>query len=43
MKRLSQGDPAPDFELTDHHGVVYRLSCLSSDQNVLLVFNIGFS
>ena len=43
MEHLAVGDTAPDFELTDFHGVSYHLSRLTRDQNVLLVFNIGFS
>jgi peroxiredoxin Q/BCP len=42
MKRLSVGDPAPDFSLPDHEGRQVRLSEINRQQNVLLVFNIGF-
>ncbi|NEE02075.1 peroxiredoxin [Phytoactinopolyspora halotolerans] len=31
------GTPAPDFELSDHHGVAWRLSALRG-QNVMVVF-----
>lgn len=42
MNRLSIGEPAPDFALPDHAGVVYQLSDVHRSQNVLLVFNLGF-
>jgi len=35
--------PAPDFELTDFEGKVFRLSDLRGLVNVLLVFNRGFT
>ena len=43
MKQLQVGDKAPDFELPDHKGVMHRLSELTREKNVLLVFNIGFA
>ncbi len=43
MKRLSVGDPAPDFSLPDHLGRLHTLSELTRTQNALLVFNIGFA
>ncbi|MFW6069732.1 MAG: hypothetical protein ACOC9X_01700 [bacterium] len=42
MKRLSVGDPAPEFTLTDQQGKSFTLSELYRTQNVLLVFNLGF-
>jgi peroxiredoxin len=42
MKHLSVGDIAPDFSLSDHTGKVFRLSEMRQEQNVLLVFNLGF-
>lgn len=42
MKRLTIGSEAPDFELPDHNGIIYRLSDIFPKKNVLLVFNIGF-
>jgi peroxiredoxin len=36
-------DPAPDFELADFHGTLFRLSGLRGQKNVLLVFNRGFT
>ena len=42
MSRLAVGDPAPDFTLPDHHGVEFKLSDIYPQQNVLLVFNLGF-
>lgn len=43
MQRLTVGDTAPDFSLTDYQGNTYQLSELYQHQNVLLVFNIGFA
>jgi len=43
MNRLSVGDPAPDFSLPDHLGILHTLSDRYRNQNVLLVFNIGFA
>lgn len=42
MQHLKVGDLAPEFSLPDHHGVVYQLSEMVHEQNVLLVFNLGF-
>lgn len=42
MKHLAVGDTAPDFMLPDHEGTLFTLSELYSEQNVLLVFNLGF-
>ena len=42
MQRLKVGDISPEFSLPDHHGVVYQLSEMVREQNVLLVFNFGF-
>ncbi len=42
MNRLSLGDKAPDFTLTDHKGVLFKLSDVYRSQNVLMVFNLGF-
>jgi peroxiredoxin len=42
MNRLAVGDPAPDFALPDHQGLLVRLSDSYQTQNVLLVFNLGF-
>jgi peroxiredoxin len=35
--------PAPDFELPDFEGKAFRLSDLRGSENVLLVFNRGFT
>lgn len=35
--------PAPDFELADFHGGLFRLSSVRGLKNVLLVFNRGFT
>lgn len=43
MKRLSEGDHAPDFSLPDHNGQLYTLSEVLRSRNALLVFNIGFA
>lgn len=42
MHRLCVGDPAPDFSLPDHTGKLFKLSDLTRQQNILLVFNLGF-
>jgi len=43
MKKLVIGDSAPDFALPDHQGTIIRLSDIVQQQNVLLVFNLGFA
>jgi peroxiredoxin len=42
MPKVSLNSPAPDFELTDYAGKIFRLSALRG-RNVLLVFNRGFA
>lgn len=41
--RLSEGLPAPDFELKDVHGRTVRLSDFRGLQPVVLVFLRGFT
>jgi len=43
MQRLLVGDIAPDFSLPDHKGELHTLSDIYANNNVLLVFNIGFA
>ena len=43
MVRVPLDAPAPDFALTDLHGRIFHLSDLLGTQNVLLVFNRGFT
>lgn len=43
MANLTVGDRAPDFVLPDHSGSLHTLSEIYARQNVLLVFNLGFS
>ena len=43
MPQVAIDLPAPDFELADHRGRVFRLSDLRGRENVLLVFNRGFT
>jgi hypothetical protein len=43
MEKLIVGDPAPDFELPNHKSDLVRLSEMTRDKNVMLVFNIGFA
>lgn len=43
MTRFKIGDPAPDFSLPDHEGVLHSLSDLLRTRHALLVFNIGFA
>jgi peroxiredoxin len=42
MARVSINAPAPDFELRDYAGKLFRLSDLCGKQ-ILLVFNRGFA
>ena len=41
--QLQLGGIAPDFELSDGQGQLWRLSALRGRQNVLLIFNLGFT
>lgn len=41
MPKVSLNSPAPDFELADYTGRLFRLS-EQRGRNVLLVFNRGF-
>jgi len=41
LKRLSVGDRAPGFILTNHAGKEYQLSEQYCLKNLLLVFNLG--
>jgi peroxiredoxin len=34
------GDPAPDFELPDHHGHLVKLSSFRGAKNVVLAFYV---
>ncbi len=43
MPKVSLNTPAPDFELTDFRGQQVRLSDFQGKQQVLLVFNRGFT
>ncbi len=43
MTHVQINSPAPDFELADFHGRMFRLSELRGRKNVLLVFNRGFT
>ena len=43
MARVALKTPAPDFELADFRGRMFRLSDLRGQKNVLLVFNRGFT
>ena len=43
MKKLVIGDSAPDFALPNQQGTIIRLSDIVQQQNVLLVFNLGFA
>jgi peroxiredoxin len=42
VPKVAMNAPAPDFELADFTGTLFRLSQLRGLQNVLLVFNRGF-
>jgi peroxiredoxin len=43
MSHIAIKTPAPDFERTDFQGRPFRLSDSRGGQNVLLVFNRGFT
>ena len=43
MTHVQIDTPAPDFELPDFDGRLFRLSDLRGKKNVLLVFNRGFT
>jgi peroxiredoxin len=43
VSKVSLNSPAPDFELADYTGQAVRLSDFQGKQNVLLVFNRGFT
>ena len=42
MSRVTLNTPAPDFALPDFTGRLIRLSELTAQSNVVLVFNRGF-
>ena len=42
MPRIALEAQAPDFELADFRGEIFRLARLRGMSNVLLVFNRGF-
>lgn len=42
MPKVSHGDTAPDFTLTDTNGQTVTLSAFQGDRHVVLVFNRGF-
>lgn len=42
MPSIAVNLPAPDFELTDYQGNLFRLSALKGTSHVLLVLNRGF-
>ncbi len=43
MGKLKVGDSAPDFALPNYQGSLIQLSNIYQQQNVLLVFNLGFA
>lgn len=43
MPKISLNTPAPDFQLQDIKGNELQLSQFKGKQNVLLVFNRGFT
>lgn len=43
MPRVNLNTPAPDFQLEDFEGNLFRLSDLKDQSNVLLVFNRTFT
>jgi peroxiredoxin len=43
MSQVQLDAPAPDFTLTDYKGNSVSLSDFKDEQNVLLVFNRGFT
>jgi peroxiredoxin len=43
MTHVQIDTPAPDFELAEFDGQLFRLSDFRGHKNVLLVFNRGFT
>ncbi len=43
MPKVKVNSPAPDFSLPDYRGNLVSLSHFRQQQNVLLVFNRGFT
>jgi cytochrome oxidase Cu insertion factor (SCO1/SenC/PrrC family) len=43
MGKVTLNRPAPDFSMTDYQGKEVSLSQFKGKQNVLLVFNRGFT
>ena len=43
MSKVSLNTPAPDFALSDFHGRLVRLTDFRGKENVVLVFNRGFT
>jgi peroxiredoxin len=43
LPRVAVDTPAPDFQLADFKGKMFRLSELRGIKNILLVFNRGFT
>ena len=43
MAQIQVNTPAPDFALADFRGKVFRLSDFRGRENVLVVFNRGFT
>jgi peroxiredoxin len=43
MSKVAIDKKAPDFQLTDYCGYPYRLSDFRGKQNLVLIFNRGFT
>ena len=43
MPRVTLNQPAPDFELPDYAGHLFRLSDYLGKKNILLIFNRTFA
>ena len=43
MSKVALDKPAPEFELTDFQGKIVKLSDFRTKNNVLLIFNRGFT
>lgn len=42
MASVELKKPAPDFEMKDFKGNIFKLSAFKGDKNVLIVLNRGF-
>lgn len=43
MSKVAINQKAPDFQLIDYRGHLFRLSNFKDQQNLVLIFNRGFT